>query len=244
MADQSALRSRTGNLLLDALGEDQRASLLAGLQRTPIDVGSTLFRPGDQLTYVPFPLSGTLSLIAQPDDGVQVEAATIGNEGAAELPTALGSQTVSQEVVGQVAGEMFAIPIETFTEHVGMNRRFRDLAQGYIEALIVQISLSASCNAVHHLNQRCARWLLQTHDRVTGDTFGLTQEYLAIMLGVQRPTVSVAQRTLKEAACITFNRGSITVVDREGLEEASCACYENIRTAYSALVPLREQATP
>jgi CRP-like cAMP-binding protein len=240
MSDQTALRLRTGNLLLDALGEKQRASLLAGCERVPIDVGKVLFRPGDRISYVPFPLSGTLSLIALPDDGVQVEAATIGNEGAAELPSALGSRTVSQEVVGQVSGEMFAIPLETFTEHLQQDR-FRDLVHGYIEALMVQISLTAACNAVHHLNQRCARWLLQTHDRVTGDTFGLTQEYLGIMLGAQRPTVSTAQRTLKEAGCITFSRGSITVVDRQGLEEAACSCYETIRTAYSRLVPIRER---
>jgi CRP-like cAMP-binding protein len=105
----------------------------------------------------------------------------------------------------------------------------------------VQISLTAACNAVHHLNQRCARWLLQTHDRVDDDTFGLTQEYLGVMLGVQRPSVSIAQRTLQEAGCITFRRGFITVVDREGLEAAACPCYELIRTEYSRLVPLQVQ---
>ena len=82
---------------------------------------------------------------------------------------------------------MIAVPIETFTKHVQEEDRFRDLVYGYIEALVVQISLTAACNAVHHVNQRCARWLLQTHDRVAGDTFGLTQEYLGVMLGVQRP---------------------------------------------------------
>ena len=85
------------------------------------------------------------------------------------------------------------------------------------------------------------RWLLQTHDRVDSDTFGLTQEYLGVMLGVQRPSVSIAQRTLQAAGCITFRRGSITVVDREALEAAACACYELIRTEYSRLVPLQVQ---
>ena len=241
MADQSRTTETTGNLLLDAMGQDARASLLAKSRRTPIEVGRVLFRPGDAITYVPFPLIGTLSLLAQPDDDMPVEAATIGNEGAAKLPSALGSQTASQELVGQVAGEMIAVPIETFTKHVQEEDRFRDLVYGYIEALVVQISLTAACNAVHHVNQRCARWLLQTHDRVEGDTFGLTQEYLGVMLGVQRPTVSIAQRTLREAGCITFSRGSITVVDREGLEAAACHCYEMIRTEYSRLVPLRDR---
>jgi CRP-like cAMP-binding protein len=239
MPDQSDFRTRTGNLLLDALGEDQRASLVAGCRRTPIEVGQTLFRAGDLVAYVPFPLSGTLSMIARPGD-LPVEAATIGNEGAAELHAALGSQTASQELVSQVAGEMFAIPIETFTKFVQQDR-FRSLIYGYLEALIVQISFTAACNAVHHVNQRCARWLLQTHDRVAGDTFGLTQQYLGIMLGVQRPTVSITQRALEAAGCIRFSRGSITVVDREGLEAAACPCYEMIRTEYSRLVPLRDK---
>jgi hypothetical protein len=230
----------TTNLLLNAMGDEARASLLEKSRRTPIEVGRVLFRPGDAIAYVPFPLNGTLSLIAQPDD-MPVEAATIGNEGAAKLPSALGSRTASQELVGQVAGQMITVPIEIFAKHVEEDDRFRDLVYGYIEALVVQISLTAACNAVHHVNQRCARWLLQTHDRVEGDTFGLTQEYLGIMLGVHRPTVSIAQRTLKKAGCITFSRGLITVEDREGLEAASCRCYDLIRSEYSRMVPLRDR---
>jgi hypothetical protein len=240
MADQSRTNEKVGNLILDAMGYDARASLLEKSRRTPIEVGKVLFRPGDAITYVPFPLIGCLSLLAQPDE-MPVEAATIGNEGAAKLPSALGSQTASQELVGQVAGEMIAVPIEIFTKHVEEEDRFRDLVFGYIEAMVVQISLTAACNAVHHVNQRCARWLLQTHDRVQDDTFGLTQEYLGVMLGVQRPSVSIAQRTLREAGCISFSRGLITVEDREGLEAAACRCYELIRTEYSRLVPLRDR---
>ena len=180
MADQSRTTEKTGNLLLDSMGQVARASLLAKSRRTSIEVGRVLFRPGDTVSYVPFPLVGTLSLLAQPDDDdMPVEAATIGNEGAAKLPSALGSKSASQQLIGQVAGEMITVPIEVFTKQVQEDDRFRDLALGYIEALVVQISLTAACNAVHHVNQRCARWLLQTHDRVEGDTFGLTQEYLA-----------------------------------------------------------------
>jgi CRP-like cAMP-binding protein len=241
MADQARTNEKVGNLILDAMGDDARASLLEKSRRTPMQVGKVLFRPGDAITYVPFPLIGTLSLIAQPDDDMPVEAATIGNEGAAKLHSALGSKTASQELVGQIAGEMITVPIEIFTKHVEEEDRFRDLVFGYIEAMVVQISLTAACNAVHHVNHRCARWLLQTHDRVQGDTFGLTQEYLGVMLGVQRPSVSIAQRTLREAGCISFSRGLITVEDREGLEAAACPCYEKIRTEYSRLVPLRDR---
>jgi CRP-like cAMP-binding protein len=228
----------TGNLLLDALGGDERALLLADAKRVVYEVGNVLFSPGDRVSYVPFPTSGTISMLAQPDD-TAVEAATIGREGAGALHSAFGSRVASQELVCQINGEMIAVDVDTFMERIDKGKSLRGLAFGYLEALVVQVSLSAACNAVHHLNQRCARWLLQTHDRVDGDTFGLTQEYLGVMLGVQRPSVSIAQRTLKDAGCIAFSRGSITVVDREGLEAAACSCYEMIRLEYSRLVPLK-----
>jgi CRP-like cAMP-binding protein len=231
---------RTGNLLLDALDEDERALVLADSRTSPILVGTTLFHPGDEIGYVAFPTRGCLSMLAQPENSTPVEAATIGREGAASLHSSLGSRRASQELVCQIDGEMITVGIERFVKQANEGQ-LQGLVYGYLEALVVQISLSAACNAVHHLNQRCARWLLQTHDRVDSDTFGLTQEYLGIMLGVQRPSVSIAQRTLQAAGCITFHRGTITVTDREALEAAACSCYEMIRTEYSRLVPLHIQ---
>jgi CRP-like cAMP-binding protein len=231
---------RTGNLLLDALTDDERALVLTDAETRPIEVGTVLFRPGDTVGYVPFPTSGTISMLAQPDGTGPVEAATIGREGAGSLHSALGSRITSQELVCQIEGEMIAVGIERFGKQANEGQ-LQNLVYGYLEALVVQISLSAACNAVHQLNQRCARWLLQTHDRVDTDTFGLTQEYLGMMLGAQRPSVSVAQRTLQAAGCISFRRGSVTVTDREALEAASCPCYEMIRAEYSRLVPLHVQ---
>jgi CRP-like cAMP-binding protein len=164
-------------------------------------------------------------------------------EGASSIHSALGSRIAAQELVSQVEGSMITVDADTFARQAREGRLER-VAFGYLEALVAQISLTAACNAIHHLNQRCARWLLQTHDRVRSDTFGLTQEYLGVMLGVQRPSVSIAQRTLKAAGCITFSRGSITVLDREGLEAAACPCYELIRDAYTRLVPLDGDRDP
>jgi CRP-like cAMP-binding protein len=237
MSDQPDPTVRTGNLLLDSLPLDERTTLLADAERRPITVGDVLLLPGDPVRSLPFPTTGTLSMVAQPDDNAEVEAATIGNEGAAGLHSALGSRIASQQLISQVEGSMIIVGIDSFAKHVSRGH-FHAVVYGYLEAMVAQISLTAACNAVHHLNNRCARWLLQTHDRVNGDTFGLTQEYLGVMLGVQRPSVSIAQRTLQEAGCITFRRGSITVVDREGLEASACPCYELIRSEYSRLVPL------
>lgn len=232
---------RTGNLLLDALGSAERTEVLANARKRSITVGEVLLSPGDPVHYVAFPTNGALSMVSQPDDSVPVEAATIGLEGASSVHSALGSRTASQELVSQVKGEMITVDVDTFAMKA-KDGRFQAVVYGYLEALVVQISITAACNAVHHLNQRCARWLLQTHDRVDSDTFGLTQEYLGVMLGVQRPSVSIAQRTLQAAGCITFRRGSITVVDREALEAVACPCYEMIRSEYVRLVPLALKA--
>ena len=241
MPDRSDPALRTGNLLLDALGSAERMDVLKNAGKRSITVGEVLLSPGDPVRYVAFPTIGALSMVSQPDDAVPVEAATIGLEGAASVHSALGSRTASQELVSQVKGEMITVDVDTFAAKA-KDGRFQAVVYGYLEALVVQISLTAACNAVHHLNQRCARWLLQTHDRVDSDTFGLTQEYLGVMLGVQRPSVSIAQRTLQAAGCISFRRGSITVLDREALEAAACPCYEMIRTEYARLVPLALKA--
>jgi CRP-like cAMP-binding protein len=227
----------TGNLLLDAIPQHERTRLLEGARLIPLEVGRVLFYPGDPVDYVAFPIAGTLSLIAHADSYYAVEAATIGLEGVAPVHTGLGSRRASQELVGQVEGEMITVEVETFAKVAG-GGAFQAVVAGYLEAMIAQISLTAACNAVHVLEQRCARWLLQTHDRVRADTFGLTQHFLGVMLGVQRPSVSIAQQTLAKAGCITFHRGSITVTDREALEAAACPCYEMIRSEYSRLVPL------
>ena len=114
--------------------------------------------------------------------------------------------------------------------------RFRDVMQSATEALFAQTNISVACLAIHHINERLARWLLECHDRVDADTFNMKHEFLARMLAVRRPSVSVAAGTLQAAGCITYRRGMLTVLDRETLEDASCSCYEAIRSEYSRLV--------
>lgn len=228
----------TRNLLLDALPPADREALLASAVRQPIGVGTVLLAPGDEITTVPFPVEGTLSLVAEPDQDHRVEAASIGREGLGSVHAALGSRTASQRLFGQVPGEMITVDVETFARLAGQPGRLQRLVYGYIEATFTQAALSAACNALHHVNQRCARWLLMSHDRVDGDTFELRQEFLAYMLGVQRPTVTIAAGNLAGAGLITYHRGVITIVDRERLEEACCPCYGLIQEEYTRLVPI------
>jgi CRP-like cAMP-binding protein len=229
---------RTGNLLLDALDDGDRDVLLADSRTRPLQIGSVLMNPGDPITSVFFPTIGTLSLVAEPEAEHRVEAATIGREGVANVYAALGSREAGQQVIGQIGGEMIEVDLDTFAKVFDQPAsRLRDLVLGYIEALFAQASLNTACNALHHVNERCARWLLSAHDRVDSDTFVLKQEFLAIMLGVHRPTVSIAAATLQAAGCITYKRGVITIVDRETLEDSACPCYEAIQREYRRLVP-------
>jgi CRP-like cAMP-binding protein len=233
-----SLTSKTDNLILDSLDPAERADLLAGAEPRALEVGHVFLSPGDQITEVIFPRSGTVSVVTEPRTGQRVEAATVGREGVGSVHSALGSRVAGQELVGQVSGEAIAVDVDRFAKLSSHPGKLQDLIHGYLEAFFAQASLSAACNAVHNLNERCARWLLLTHDRVDSDTFDLKQEFLAVMLGVQRPSVSISAGTLQEAGLITYRRGSITILDREGLEDATCPCYEMIRSEYSRLVPL------
>jgi CRP-like cAMP-binding protein len=240
-ASMATMQGRTGNLLLDALDIEQREGLLESARVRPVAIGDVLAEPGDEVESVFFPTSGTSSIIVLLEAAPQVEGSTIGREGIVEAFAALGSRRHGHHrIVCQIEGTFIQVPVEHFIEQTASPGRLQRLVHGYLQALFSQATLCVACNAVHNVSQRCARWLLQTHDRVDGDKFNLTQEYLAAMLGTARPTVSMAASGLQEAGFIRYTRGSIAILDREGLESAACECYEDIRSEYSRLVPLVE----
>jgi CRP-like cAMP-binding protein len=233
-----AAEDRTGNLLLDSMAPDERSELLRSSRRRGIRVGEARRGKGDAIETVSFPLSGTLSVVVE-QDGERVEAATIGREGAADLHSALGSRVAAQELLSQIEGESIEVDVEVLNEVYGRDASCREILQGYVEAVFAMAAISAACIAIHHVNERCARWLLESHDRVDSDTFELKQEFLAMMLGVHRPSVSIAASTLQATGAISYRRGVITVRDREILESSACSCYETMRFEYSRLVPLK-----
>jgi CRP-like cAMP-binding protein len=184
-----------------------------------------------------FSMTGVISLVTVLRDGVTVETATIGSEGMVGIHAALaGGPLVNGQAVGQVPGESLVMEADAFRVEVDGDRQLRDLMLVYLQALFAQISQAVACNSVHEIEQRAAKWLLETHDRVHRDTFLLTQELLAQMLGVTRPSVTVAARTLQQAGLIRYRRGEITVLDRNGLEEAACECYQATHEAYERLM--------
>jgi hypothetical protein len=177
------------------------------------------------------------SLLVTSDDKPHMELATIGNEGivgCAEVVQARGAMGLS---LIQIAGTAVRIEAGAFMRVIGNRPRIQLLIHRHLYALVRQILYAAACNRLHSMEERCARWMLMTHDRAGQDTFPLTQEFLSHMLGVRRATVNVATGILKKAGFIRYVRGKITVENRPGLESASCGCYHAITKVYDSVLP-------
>ncbi|MFN2591209.1 MAG: Crp/Fnr family transcriptional regulator, partial [Candidatus Dormibacteria bacterium] len=197
-----------------------------------------LFEPPDRLTKAYFPLSGVISLVTPMLDGSVVEMATVGCEGVVGLPALLdGYLPVGARGVSQVHSEAISISAAAFRRGVAEGGRLPSLVHSFMQALFTLLGQNAACNRLHYLEQRCARWLLMTHDRVGSDEFRLTQEFLAQILGSRRASVTEAAGMLHRNGAINYQRGVIRIVNRHALEGSACECYEVIRKAFASLYP-------
>ena len=194
-----------------------------------------LYDVGDPITHVYFPIQGVVSIVKDLEDGNIVEVSTVGCEGFVSINVLLGSFTATSRTLVQIPGAGFRMKARAFSELLDEAPKLREVGMRYTLALMNQIAQSAACNRMHDVDARCARWLLMTHDRVGADSFPLTQEFLAQMLGVHRPTVSLTAQMLQRAGLISYVRGIITITDRAGLEAASCDCYAAIRREYDKI---------
>jgi CRP-like cAMP-binding protein len=224
-----------GNLLLSKLSGKERRKIDALLEKHEWSSGESLHDPGKRVTHVYFPVNGVASLVTRLSDGSCVEAATTGNEGIVGLPIFLESGGASIEAFVQIPGQSLRMKADAFRDEIRRNSELRRLADAYTRALLRLVGQSAACNRKHKTEQRCARWLLMSHDRVQADTFHLTQEFLAEMLGVRRTAVTGCAGTLRRKGLITYRRGWITVLNRRGLEKASCECYAVIRREFDEI---------
>ncbi len=175
-------------------------------------------------------------MVTTMEDGSTVEVVTVGNEGIVGLPVFLGTGSMPMEVFIQIDGDAVTLPAHLFRDASSNGGALRPLLDRYTQALLSRIAQSGACNRLHPIDQRCARWLLMSHDRVPGDDFSLTQEFLSQMLGVRRASVTTAATILQRAGYIRYRRGRIRIADREGLESASCECYRVIRSEYERLI--------
>jgi len=224
------------NRLLAALPAAAYARLQKHLRMNTTVTGRTLQEHGTRLTDVYFPNGGVFSVTNQMRDGGLVEVATVGREGMLGIGVFLGDRSGAGRTFQQVPDGPFpSMSVGRFIKESATAGPFRDVVGLYAQANLLQIMQCTACNALHTVKQRCCRWLLQTQDRVGAREFVLKQEFLAIMLGVHRPTVTLVMRTLQDAGLITTKYGRIRVLNRKKLEHASCECYEVIRAHFERL---------
>jgi CRP-like cAMP-binding protein len=230
-------RPRPGdNRLLSILPPASRERLLGLAQRVGVHSGQVLVHAGQPIEHAYFPLSGVLSLLVIMSDGASVEAATVGFDGMAGLAIVLGEEVSPHAIAVQVSGELLRIPARHLRQMALEDEPLRRLLLRFAHVLFVQSGRNAACNRLHQLEKRLARWLLHIHDWVWEDRFFLTQDLIAQMLGVRRPTVTVAAGALARGGAIAYKRGYVTVLERAALEQAACEDYAAIRETFERLL--------
>lgn len=223
------------NFFLSALAPDDLAALSPGMTEIVLGVGEVLFEPGSRPDAIYFPGGACVSLVTLLADGRTVESATVGRESAAGLMEAMTERPATARAFGQIAGGAMRMSAALFRARVQQSMALADLALLHLRATGVQAEQGVACNAAHDVPSRLARWLLMTQDRVGAKTFPLTQDYMAVMTGVQRSTVSLAASALKKRSVIDYSRGLVTIVDREGLQRHACECYDIIGSQFEEL---------
>jgi CRP-like cAMP-binding protein len=213
------------NRLLVALPTDDYDRMVPHLASMEFTLRTILYEANGSIAHVFFPLNGVVSIVIL-DGGFTLEVGVIGNEGLVGTPVFLGSDRSPTRAIVQIPGKGLRMEAEVFRKEMMRGGPFHGLVQRYTQSMINQISQSIVCNRRHSAEKRMCRWLLMSHDRLGADEFPLTHEFLAQMLGVCRPTVTAIAGALQKAGLITYRRGNINVLDRKGLEAASCECYQ------------------
>jgi CRP-like cAMP-binding protein len=236
MARPQKLHVLGRNRLLTALPRADHDRLRPELEHISSASKDIIYDVGQPIPHVYFPLSGMFSLLIVMADGSEVEVGMAGNEGMIGTPVFLGADRSPAKAVCQVPGGALRMKAEVFTGEVRRLGPLHDLMQRYTQAVVNQISQSVACNHRHSVEERLCRWLLMTHDRVGADEFPLTQEFLAQMLGVRRPSVTVVACSLQKDGLIQYHRGRMTVLNRKRLEEGACECYGVVKKEFDRLL--------
>jgi CRP-like cAMP-binding protein len=232
----AAAHAAESNRLLASLPVDEYEWLLPQLVPVRLRLKEVLIEAHQPIGHVHFVREGVCSMIATEQEGGDVEVGTIGCEGLVGLPLLFDAESSPYGTIVQVQGDAWRLGAGAFRralqERPILHRRCLRFAQYFAD----QMAQSVACNRLHTLEERCARWLLMTHDRVHGDVFELTHEFLAVMLGVRRAGVTVAMGTLQSAGLVTYSRGRVSILDRAGLEASACGCYAITRASYDRLL--------
>ena len=224
------------NRPLAALPEADYERLLPHLEPVELAMKETLYEANRPIRHVHFVLRGVVSLVTTLEGGAIVETGLVGNEGMVGLPVFLGATTSPMTAFCQVPGPALRMDAAALREAARDSAALVGVLHRYTQAFLTQLSQSVACNRMHGLRERCARWLLMTHDRAGADEFALTHEFLSRMLGARRAGVTEVLRDLRAAGLVRYRQRRLAVVDRPGLEAASCGCYRTIRAEYDRLV--------
>ncbi len=221
------------NRLLAALPRKDYRRLLPFLETVELAFAEVLYRPHARIRYVYFPIDSFVSMLTSVDDDRVAEVGLVGSEGMIGVPVVLGTAVSPFRAVVQGGGMAMRMNIGDFRREFSDSAALRRVLFMFTHLLMIQIAQTAACNRFHHVTQRTARWLLMTRDRVNSNEFRITQEFLALMLGVQRSRVNLAEGRLQELKLIGYRRGTVTILDQKGLEAAACGCYRTVKDAYT-----------
>ena len=195
-----------------------------------------IYEAGETISQVFFPVDCVLSVVTEMMGGEAIEVGTIGREGMSGIPLLMGGTTTANDCYCQVPGQVIEMPIAHFHHLLASDATFRALLNRYLQAYVNFLGQLTGCNRLHSVYERCARWLLLSHDRVEKDAIALTHEYLAMMLGSRRSGVTIALAALQNAGYIRYAHGHIAIIDRAGLEETTCECYAVARKQFAELL--------
>lgn len=227
---------RPGNRLLAHLSDREYQRLLPYLQPVALKFEQVLYEVRSLIDYAYFINSGIVSALTLMENGSAIEVATIGNEGVVALPAFLEVKTSPHRILVQHPGDALRMPTDALVEQASRDESLRRVLSLYHTAFLTQVSQSVACNGLHTVKQRCCRWILMTRDRVPTDELLLTHEFLAMMLGVRRSSVTEVLHPLQEEGLIDYSRGKITIVDRGRLEGLACECYWVVKNEFDRLL--------
>jgi len=224
------------NRLLGALESASRKRIDPHLEPIELKLGAIVCEAGGLLKHAYFPQGSVLSLLTVLENGSAIETANIGREGAFGLFAAMYSRVSFNRCLVQLEGGMVRCPIELLQSEFKRSEHVRDLFVSYSETLLSQVQQTVACNAMHATDEKMCRWLLMMHDRAEGEVLAYTHEFLSHMLGANRKSVTLAAQSMQAAGLISYRRGKIQVLDRPGLEKASCECYAVVRERFDAFL--------
>jgi CRP-like cAMP-binding protein len=224
------------NQLLAALPAAEFERLAHHLEGVPMLLGETLYEPGGQLQHAYFPTTAIVSLLYNLESGLSTEFAGVGNEGVLGISLFMGGNTTPSSAVVQTSGHGYRLPGKLLMEEFNRAGLFQRLLLRYTQALITQMCQTAACNRHHSIEQQLCRWLLLTLDRLPSNELIVTQELVAIALGVRRESITEAAGNLQRAGFIRYRRGHISVLERSGLEAGACECYAVVRKELARLL--------